>query len=852
MTMSDSTRREFLAAGGLLVAGTVLFRPEAAHAALLSNAVAGAESAGDIKTVPTLDVSPREHLMFNFDWKFFQGHATDPSKDLNLGTDQGDFAKTGAFQFAQPKFEDSSWQSIHLPHDWAVELPFVNDRSLASHGFKPLGRKYPETSVGWYRRTFQIPKEDEGRRIYINFDGVFRSALVFLNGAFIGRSDSGYAPFGFEVSDFLNYGQANALVVRVDASYGDGWFYEGAGIYRHVWLTKVDPLHLGQWETYVRTEVQAGSAALSLGTVVENLGSAKEKCGVRWQIFDQNGEPVAQAMSQVSDIPADGKAEFSATAKLMHPSIWSPQNPALYYAVASVETNGKVRDRDKVSFGVRTLGWDTENGFSLNGQKFTIQGTCNHQDHAGVGSAVPDRLQANRMEVLKGMGCNAIRTSHNLPTPELVEACDRLGMLVFCETRMMSSNEEGMTQLSSMVRRFRNYPSIFVWSMGNEEWALQQNDAGPRVIRSMQERVKELDPTRLCTAAVNGSYDKPLAPSLEVMGFNYNLQDPDRYHAAHPAQFLIGSETASSVATRGVYITDKLRNWVSAYDVNQPGWGETDEEWWKFYASRKWLSGGFAWTGFDYRGEPTPYGWPSVSSQFGIVDTCGFAKDAYYYYKAWWGSEPVLHLFPHWNWDNREGEPIRVWVHSNLEEVELLVNGVTQGRKKVEPLTHLEWSVRYEAGMIEARGFKNGKVVLTDKRQTTGAPAKLVLTADRTNLLADGEDLVLVRIETVDKNGLLVPTADNFVRLSVTGEGALIGVGNGDPNCQESDKHPSRSLFNGLAQAIVQTTKKPGSLTVQATSHQLDSASLTIITKETALRASVDSAAAIEPTKARS
>jgi beta-galactosidase len=673
-----------------------------------------------------------------------------------------------------------------------------------------------------------------------------------LNGAFIGRSDSGYAPFGFEVSDFLNYGQANALVVRVDASYGDGWFYEGAGIYRHVWLTKVDPLHLGQWETYVRTEVQAGSAALSLGTVVENLGSAKEKCGVRWQIFDQTGEPVAQAMSQVSDIPADGKAEFSATAKLMHPSIWSPQNPALYYAVATVETNGKVRDRDKVSFGVRTLGWDTENGFSLNGQKFTIQGTCNHQDHAGVGSAVPDRLQAYRMEVLKGMGCNAIRTSHNLPTPELVEACDRLGMLVFCETRMMSSNEEGMTQLSSMVRRFRNYPSIFVWSMGNEEWALQQNDAGPRVIRSMQERVKELDPTRLCTAAVNGSYDKPLAPSLEVMGFNYNLQDPDRYHAAHPAQFLIGSETASSVATRGVYITDKLRNWVSAYDVNQPGWGETDEEWWKFYASRKWLSGGFAWTGFDYRGEPTPYGWPSVSSQFGIVDTCGFAKDAYYYYKAWWGSEPVLHLFPHWNWDNREGEPIRVWVHSNLEEVELLVNGVTQGRKKVEPLTHLEWSVRYEAGMIEARGFKNGKVVLTDKRQTTGAPAKLVLTADRTNLLADGEDLVLVRIETVDKNGLLVPTADNFVRLSVTGEGALIGVGNGDPNCQESDKHPSRSLFNGLAQAIVQTTKKPGSLTVQATSHQLDSASLTIITKETALRASVDSAAAIEPTKARS
>lgn len=846
--MSDSTRREFFSAGSLLVAGTVLFRPRAAHAALLSNAVSAAESSGQIQATPALDVSPRERLLFDFDWKFFQGHATDPSKDLNLGADQGDFAKTGNFKFAQPKFDDSSWRSIRLPHDWAVELPFVNDPSLASHGFKPLGRKYPETSVGWYRRTFQISKEDEGRRFYINFDGVFRGALVFLNGAFIGRSDSGYAPFGFEVSDFLNYGQANALVVRVDASYGDGWFYEGAGIYRHVWLTKVDPLHIGQWETYVRSEVQQGSATLTLGTVVENLGAAKEKCAVRWQIFDQAGTVVALATSQAAEVSADSKADFYATAKLTRPQIWSAQSPAIYYAVASVETNEKVRDREKVSFGIRTLAWDAENGFSLNGQRVPIQGTCNHQDHAGVGSAVPDRLQAYRMEVLKGMGCNAIRTSHNLPTPELIEACDRLGMLVFCETRMMSSNEEGLAQLSTMIRQFRNHPSIFLWSMGNEEWALQQNDAGPRVIRSMQERTRQLDPTRLCTAAVNGSYDKPLAASLEVMGFNYNLQDPDRYHAAHPTQFLIGSETASSLATRGVYITDKLRNWVSAYDVNQPGWGETDEEWWKFYAARKWLSGGFAWTGFDYRGEPTPYGWPSVSSQFGIVDTCGFAKDAYYYYKAWWGSEPLLHLFPHWNWDNREGEPIRVWAHSNLEEVELFVNNVSQGRKKVEPLTHLEWSVRYEPGVIEAHGFKGGQIVLTDKRQTTGAPAKIVLTADRPNLVADGEDVVLIRVETVDKNGLTVPTADNFVRFNITGEGVLIGVGNGDPNCQESDKHPARSLFNGLAQTIVQTTRKPGSITVVASSRQLESASLTIVTKETTLRASVANPAAHEPT----
>ena len=492
--MSESTRREFISAGSLLVASSILAKPLSAHAALLSNAVKSAESAGEIAPEPSLDVTPREHLLFDFDWKFFQGHASDPSKDLNFGADQGDFAKTGDFHFAQPKFDDSQWKPIRLPHDWAVDLPFVDDRSLTSHGFKPLGRKYPETSVGWYRRTFQVSKEDEGRRIYINFDGVFRSALVFVNGAFIGRSDSGYAPFGFDVSDFLNYGQPNALVVRVDASYGDGWFYEGAGIYRHVWLTKVDPLHFGKWETYVRTEVQSGNAALSLGTAVENLGSAKETCIVRWQIFDQSGKSVASAISQSQEIPAAGSAAFSATAKLAHPTIWSPENSVLYYAVASVETNGKVRDRDKASFGVRTLGWDADNGFSLNGKRFTVQGTCNHQDHAGVGAAVPDRLQAYRVEVLKGMGCNAIRTSHNIPTPELIEACDRLGVLVLCETRIMSSSDEGLAQLSTMIRRFRNHPSIFLWSMGNEEWALQQNEAGPRVIRSMQERTRRIGP----------------------------------------------------------------------------------------------------------------------------------------------------------------------------------------------------------------------------------------------------------------------------------------------------------------------------------------------------------------------
>ncbi len=835
--MSRVSRRKVLQSGALVAAGSLLLKPAFAQPALFMTAVDKAEEAGMIEGTPQIDLSPREHLLFDFDWRFIHGHATDPAKDLNFGADQGDFAKTGEFHFAKPKFDDSQWRTLDLPHDWAVELPFVDDRSLTSHGYKPLGRKYPETSVGWYRRTFQVPQEDVGRRIYVNFDGMFRSALVFCNGAFIGRSDSGYTPFGFDLTDFLNYGQPNVIVVRVDASYGDGWFYEGAGIYRHVWLTKMDTLHVGQWETVVRTEVQPNSATLHLSTIVENTGTSKETVRIHWQILDSAGKVVATADSPETIVAIDGSESVSATTKITHPALWSLEQPTLYYAVAVVESNGRVRDRDAVSFGVRTLAWDLDKGFLLNGKKTVIQGTCNHQDHAGVGAALPDRLQAFRMEVLKGMGCNAIRTSHNPPTPELIEACDRLGMLVLCETRIMSSSDEGLAQLSTMIRRFRNHPSIFLWSMGNEEWGLQQDEAGPRVIQAMQQRTHELDPTRLCTAAVNGSYNKPLAPCLDVMGFNYNLSQIDQYRKDHPKQLLVGTETASALFTRGIYTNDKLRNWVSSYDVDYPDSSvDFGQGWWKFYNSRPWLSGGFAWTGFDYRGEPSPYAWPSVSSQFGIVDTCGYPKDAYFHYKAWWDDKPTLHLFPHWNWPGREGEEIMVQVESNLDSAELFLNGKSLGSQKVVPQYHLEWKVNYAPGILEARGTKDGKVVLTEVRRTTGAPARIVLTADRNEVSADGQDIAIIRVEVVDKDGLPVPTGDAFIRFKVAGEGAVIGVGNGDPNCQESDKKPERSLFNGLAQVIVQTTNKPGTVVIEATSHRLESTTLTLASRRVKLR----------------
>ena len=836
--MSSLSRRDLLRSGLALSASTLVTGPMGRAHALLRG-YSGAASAEALSAV-----APREHLLFDFGWKFFQGHGCDPLRDLGFGKGQGDFAKTGEFEFATAKFDDSKWRSLNLPHDWAVELPFVNDDEQESHGFKPLGRRYPETSVGWYRRTFDVPQEDATRRTVLEFDGAFRSALVFLNGSFMGRNDNGYAPFRFDVTDFLNYGGKNYLVVRMDASFGDGWFYEGAGIYRHVWLTKTDPLHLGHWDSYVRTAVKGSAATLSLGTNVQNDGRQAESCRVRWQILDAAGKVVATAEAAPQSVAADGSATFTASANVANPTLWSPETPNMYSAIVTVESGGKARDAERIGFGVRELRWDPDKGFFLNGKSVKIKGTCNHHDHAGVGAALPDRLQWYRVAVLKDMGGNAVRTSHNMPTPEWVEACDRLGLMMMCETRLMSSNAEGLAQLELMVKRYRNSPSIILWSMGNEEWTIMPQPQGVRIVDDMIARTHELDPTRLCTAAVNASFDTHFPEQLDVMGFNYNLKEHDGYHKAHPKQPSVGSETASTVCTRGIYETDRLRNWVSAYDLNHTSWSELAEEWWKFYAAREWLSGGFAWTGFDYRGEPTPYGWPSINSQFGIVDMCGFPKDNFYYYKAWWGSEPVLHLFPHWNWDQRNGEPISVWVHSNLDSVEVFLNGKSQGSQKVQPLTHLEWKVKYEPGVLEARGTKDGKVVLVEKRETTGEPVAIRLTADRSEISADGEDVAVLRVEVLDKEGRAIPTAGNLISFKVSGEGALIGVGNGDPNCQESDKEPKHSLFNGLAQVIVQSTKTPGTITVEAYTGdwpppKLPATQITITTKKVELRPTV-------------
>jgi beta-galactosidase len=842
--MSPISRRDLISSGLALSTTSLVARSAWARTAALFGGVPGVAGALDAAAATAL--APREHLLFDFGWKFQLGNGTDPAKDLGFGNTQEDFSKTGNFKFARVGYDDSKWRSLNLPHDWAVELPFVWDDTLAPHGYKPLGRRYPESSVGWYRREFDIPASDAGRRVAVEFDGAFRDVFIFVNGCFVGRNDNGYAPFRFDITDFLAVGQKNCIVARVDASFGDGWFYEGAGIYRHVWLTKSDSLHLGRWESYVRTEMMGDHATLSFGTNVVNEGAKSESFKVSWEIFDPQGNRVAQSEFGETTLEPDLTRRLEESGKLIpRPAIWSLETPNLYTAVVTVKSGDKVRDAERITFGVRTVKFDADHGFFLNGQQLKIQGTCNHQDHAGVGAAVPDRLQAFRIGVLQGMGCNAVRTSHNMPTPELVEACDRMGMMMMCETRQMSSSPEGMAQLETMIKRYRNSPSIIIWSIGNEEWHLQNDQAeeGAKIAATMVRRCHELDPTRVVGAAVNGDNEKGDSDPLDIVGFNYVMKFPDVFHKEHPTRPIYGSETASTISQRGCYQTDKLRNTLSAYDVNHTEWSQLAEEWWTFYATREWEAGGFAWTGFDYRGEPTPYGWPSINSNFGIVDMCGFPKDNFFYYKSWWTKEPVLHLFPHWTWDGREGEEIPVWVHSNLDEVELFLNGKSLGRQKVARLSHVEWKVRYEAGAIEAHGWKDGKLVLTEKRETTGPIVSLRLTANRATIGADGADVVVLTVDALDAAGRALPTAQNMINFKVTGEGALIGVGNGDSNCHESDKESRRSLFNGLAQVIVQSTKTAGTITIEASTVVRDKtvapAKVEITTKQVELKASV-------------
>jgi beta-galactosidase len=770
----------------------------------------------------------RERLLLDFGWRFHLGHASDPAQDFGFGAGS-EFDKSGGlFRPSRLNFDDSAWRQVNLPHDWVVELPFDPADELNDAGHHPVGRNFPATSIGWYRRVFMLPPSDAGRRITLEFDGIYRDALIALNGHLVGRNFSGYAPFTADVTDIVTTGGRNVLVVRADATEREGWFYEGAGIYRHAWLVKTAPVHVAHWGTYVTSTVAAGSTTVHAATDLRNDSDDSAECVVAQSILDGAGRTISTARSAPVRIDPWDEHTVPIDLAVRAPRLWSIDDPAMHTLVTTVEVAGREVDRYSTPFGIRTMRFDPDQGFLLNEKRVELKGTCNHQDHAGVGSALPDRLQSYRIERLKAMGSNAYRTSHNPPTPELLDACDRLGMLVLDENRTFSSEAEGMSQLERMIRRDRNHPSVFAWSLANEEGSDQGNDRGARMASTLRRLAHRLDPTRPVTAAMNGSWGKGFTLVVDVQGFNYFLGDIDAIHQQFPAKPLMGTEVASTLSTRGIYANDKDRGYLSAYDVNKPGWGALAEEWWSYFDARPFLAGGFVWTGFDYRGEPTPYKWPCISSHFGIMDTCGFPKDLFYYYQAWWGDKPVLHLFPHWNWAGREGEPIDVWAFGNVDEVELLVNGASLGKLPMNRNSHVAWKVPYAPGKIEARGLKNGKVTITDVRETTGAPAAIVLRPDRNRINADGEDVVVLEVQVVDAAGRVVPTADDQISFSVNSTMELIGVGNGDPSSHGPDKGSTRRVFNGLCCAIVQGSKVPGSLRIDATAPSLRPASVTV------------------------
>jgi beta-galactosidase len=729
--------------------------------------------------------APREQLLMDFGWKFHLGNEWGNAQSLTkAGTGSGP---------ASTSFSDASWRAVNLPHDWAIELPF-DAGADGAHGFKALGRGFPSNSVAWYRRTFALPKNDSGKRLGLEFDGVFRDCTVFLNGWFVGHHESGYSSFRFDITDLANCGGTNVLAVKVDASDFEGWFYEGAGIYRHMWLVKTAPLAVVPDGNFVysqfKNNVPEGPAEIHIQTQLMNSQNASARATVTCEVLDANGRKVSATSKQVQ-LDVHAQQTIEQISKLSKPALWSPESPQLYKLVTTVESDGAVVDRTEAEFGIRTVGFDAEKGFLLNGKPYVLKGTCNHQDHAGVGAALPDGLQYFRIAKLKEMGGNAYRTSHNPPTPELLEACDHLGMLVMDENRLLGGDATHLDQLERLVRRDRNHASVAIWSIANEEFGVQGTPTGKRVAETMQDLVKRLDSTRpVSYAAPVGNEFAGINEIIEVRGWNYHVgKDMDDYRAAHPKQPNVGTEQGSTVSTRGIYTNDAARGYVSAYDDNAPSWAHTAETWWSYFDERPWLSGGFVWTGFDYRGEPTPYGWPCINSHFGILDTCGFPKDNFWYYQSWWTDKPVLHLLPHWNWQGKEGQEIDVRALSNCEEVELFLNGQSLGKEAMKKNSELKWKVKYTPGALTAKGFKGGKVAAEVKVETTGTPTKVQLDTNRAAINANGEDISIITVSARDAEGRIVPVATNSIHFELDGPGKIVGVGNGDPSCHEPDAY---------------------------------------------------------------
>ncbi|WP_348671675.1 glycoside hydrolase family 2 TIM barrel-domain containing protein [Duncaniella muris] len=747
-------------------------------------------------------------------WRFAFGN-TDPAKDFGAGTEYFNYlTKAASIHNTGPyavKFNDSAWVSIDLPFDFVVDLPFEKDASH-SHGYKTVGYKYPASSVGWYRKVLPVAAADSAKRISLVFDGIFRDSKVWFNGFYLGGEPSGYVGQRYDVTPYVNFGGDNVIAVRSDATLEEGWFYEGGGIYRHAWLDISEPRHINPNSVATVYTPGAGPEIKVSGRVANKLHGLSPAPGEKWtlsaELIDRAGSPVASERITLTDLPAP-EAE-SAWQLTLHPASlteWDIENPALYTLRLRLDDGRSVSAEDIVT-GFRRAEFDPDRGFLLNGRSVKLKGVNMHQDHAGVGAGIPDALNVYRLKELKKYGVNAYRASHNPMTPEVLAACDSLGILVIEENRLLGINGYHTGQLRSMIDRDRNHPSVILWSVGNEEWGVEWDEKGVRIVDELRDVAHRLDPTRQMTVATS-SGPKPVIPA-DVAGYNYMMQNPvDRHRADYPARSAYGSEETSGCGTRGVYFDDRANGRMASLN-RTPDPADSClnriERGWKFYDERPWLGGLFYWTGFDYRGEPNPLEYPAVGSEFGILDYCGFPKDEAMYLKSWWTDEPTLHIFPHWNLRGHEGEEIDLWAYSNMDEVELRVNGKSLGRKPMPRNGHLSWKAVYRPGRVEAIGYKDGRKVLTKRIETTGQAVKAIAEC------AWSEDgLQVINVSLVDSKGRFVPDACKPVTISLTDGLRLLGAGNGDPAFRGQERPAPGTApesftipaFNGHAQFII-------------------------------------------------
>ena len=782
----------------------------------------------------------RKIMNFDKDWKFKLG-------EVNNAQD--------------PHLYDGPWRTLDLPHDWSIEGSFSKD-----HPASPGGGALPG-GIGWYRKTFTLLTSTKDKFVFIEFDGVYRNCEVWINGQYLGKRPYGYSSFRYELTPFLKYGnESNVLAVKVDNSQQpNSRWYSGSGIYRNVWLVTTEKIHVTHWGTYVTTpKVTAQSANVTVQTKIRNTTAESQKLTLRTIILGNTGTPVSSVQTK-NLAPKNDFCEFTQHLIVAKPKLWSIETPYLYTVVTSIEIEGKVLDKYETPFGIRSFAFDTAKGFLLNGKHVKINGVCNHHDLGFLGAAVNRRALERQLEIMKSMGVNGIRTSHNPPAPELLDLCDRMGFIVMDEAFDMW--KKGKTQfdysldwdewhkrdLEDMILRDRNHPSIFIWSIGNEvtEQYNHADSSGGIISRELCSLIRTLDGTRPITSNCNDSSPENTIMkngSLDMIGYSYHTENYATVQKNFPGKSFIGSETVSALATRGSYDmpSDSIRRWpirwdavfttgntdftCSAYDNCSAPWGSTQEETWRLVKKLNFVSGQYIWTGFDYLGEPTPYPWPARSSYFGIVDLAGFPKDAYYMYKSEWTKNPVLHVFPHWNW--KVGDTVDVWAYTNCKEVELWLNGKSLGaKKKSGDDLHITWRVPFTPGTLKAIGRTGGKEILNQEIKTAGVPARMILEADRKIITADGKDLSFVTIKVLDAQGTLVPLADNLIQFTVSGEGKLVGVDNGLQTSLESFQASEHKAFHGLCLAVVQSKEKKGKILLNARSEGLQGSSISIEVK---------------------